>query len=1761
MATRTLHRSSRNRRLRLELLESRIPPAVLSFQIGDGYFGLTDTSISAVAPEKPQGSSPSIRVEQSKAGVETQSLIKFDNLFGSGTGQIPGGSTIVSASLSFWVGQSGANSSGIQLNRMAIPWDATTATWNSFCGNRTPGVQLDGFEAAVAPDGVLSNTTAGGYVIVGGLAAAVQSWVNRNNFGWVITSSGPTTGWSIDSSESTAVERRPVLTVQYTPPTTLSAPTYQALVGAPPSAMQSAWFAWQTSLENQRLARVPSERAVTYYFAQNGDDVTGTGAIDQPWKSLTKAQTVINAATGDIRLRFRRGDTWLESSVLRIDKPSITIDSYGATASPAPLFSRFTTTYVNGWSLDILRQTWFRSEPTPVGWLRLSSDPNGTVLHRASSLNEVRDRVGAWFYDTATARLYYHAQINPNAAAGRVEAIPNDGQAWSVQADNVRMQDLQIQGSGLSSSGSGVGLRVSPGAGGEFVGMNVAVTWAGGQGISIVGTSAIATLIGCSSGLFVNRGGTGQVNSGDVTPFDIDGGSGLNEIMLRDCIVVGGALPSSDWDARPGMRQGRFGINEHTNGPAFPPALSVALRTKYPDAGWQVAGGTNVFGPSVANDADVRAYIIGEAPADGIDSVPGTGSGDRIYVNNVYTHLAAGRPVGSQVAAYSRGVYGSWVVNTTVRFDLSNLTIPPTFGRQIWSWYRSNQPNNVRIENSRFEVTGSPDVLFEFLPTFASTGSLFHVRNSIVAAAGFRSLSLGAAAGAGRLQQNAYALTPLPTGTLDLDPAGVPLASDPGATHVPAAGTDPLYGGGIPTSLEFDQNGAVRVADRNDIGPMAGANVDPSIRNRRYWELPGVGQPPSPDDSAWFTWEERLQSARLAAVPLSRQTTYYFSQSGNDLTGDGSAQNPFQSMEWANSLLSKSSAANVQGAAVLRAPDVPELESIGRDFTIAYWGNITNTFFSLIAQRPHAWNLGYPDNSHFGMWTGIAGQTLVAQILWPTQISQGWHYYAASYSSEMQELRISIDGSPWLSTHSPEPGNGISPFQLLSNTNWPNGPFSDVGYWSSAPGAGGALSNADLATMYRSGLGRRYEEVPPSLRQNLASWWALDDSSSTNVYADKTGNAPLAKVTGFLPRIDGRPDGEIRLRFRGGDTWRDVVGLTVTRPNVTVDSYGNGMPYFSRFVDSYTTGWQQVAGADGNLWKRNAINPVGWLRPAADPLAKIYKLNDTSEHVGRDEFSFYYDADGSDPNSGGQPTLYINAGSGIDPNLVPGGFETAPFGGDWMVTSDNVRMENLRVHGAGISPVGNVSGYGLLVFHSLQGFAEFVGVNLEFYFTGYHAFGHISDRTSMVLIGCRAGLGTNRDGTGETGSGDTIPYVSFAGTGGQEFVLVDNEVSYGTLPSWDWNASPGMRHGWAGIYTHTNPGYYFASLAIALRTRYPDNPWQVNGGTNIGGPIVNSLKDVRGYIVGEAPADGIDSQPGLGYSDRVYLNNVYTHLERLPAEIGAGLYYGPALASWVINTTVRMDGSGWTPSENGHAFYFAFIGSINIRLINCFFEVINNDGDSVSLIQPYLGNVGSNFLMQNTILSIRGSKPGAIGPIGFGRLDHNAYYFEVPNPNGTNTNLDPAPTFLTSPPRHASPSFSSPLFRAGAKTALGYDRYGRPRSAGNADIGPYVAMPIRAPLSVSFMNSSTGQEFGMNSILTAAGPIDRIMVRFNADVDVVRTTLQIVTADGGIIEGLSVIYDPVQFTATWVLPAPLTNGSYRVLLDTSYNASVLLTIQ
>jgi len=188
--------------------------STLSFQNGSGgYFGNEDTELKEDNPTTPQGNNASISVDLVNGVGESQGLIQFDSIFGSGPGQIPYGSTINSASLTVFVHDTSSSSATIALHRMLAAWNENS-TWNSMAG----GIQLDDIEAAAASDGIMTLAEFMGPQTFYGLEAALQSWSDgATNNGWAIASDS-TNGWDFYSSEYGTASQRPYLTVDYTPP-------------------------------------------------------------------------------------------------------------------------------------------------------------------------------------------------------------------------------------------------------------------------------------------------------------------------------------------------------------------------------------------------------------------------------------------------------------------------------------------------------------------------------------------------------------------------------------------------------------------------------------------------------------------------------------------------------------------------------------------------------------------------------------------------------------------------------------------------------------------------------------------------------------------------------------------------------------------------------------------------------------------------------------------------------------------------------------------------------------------------------------------------------------------------------------------------------------------------------------------------------------------------------------------------------------------------------------------------------------------------------------------------------------------------------------------------------------------------------------------------------------------------------------------------------------------------------------------------------
>jgi len=180
----------------------------VTFQQGtDGYSGATDTMLRAADPEGSYVTAERLSIDGSSpegSGSESQVLLRFGGVIGTGDGQIPPGSDVRQATLQVETADEG---DGAAIHRLRTDWSADS-TWASLGS----GVQTDGSQAV--PDAVTETGAVETSERSIAVTESVQAWVDgARNDGWVFRPLG-TDGWDIQSASSATP---PVLTVSYTP--------------------------------------------------------------------------------------------------------------------------------------------------------------------------------------------------------------------------------------------------------------------------------------------------------------------------------------------------------------------------------------------------------------------------------------------------------------------------------------------------------------------------------------------------------------------------------------------------------------------------------------------------------------------------------------------------------------------------------------------------------------------------------------------------------------------------------------------------------------------------------------------------------------------------------------------------------------------------------------------------------------------------------------------------------------------------------------------------------------------------------------------------------------------------------------------------------------------------------------------------------------------------------------------------------------------------------------------------------------------------------------------------------------------------------------------------------------------------------------------------------------------------------------------------------------------------------------------------------
>lgn len=182
--------------------------ATRTFQQGQkGYFGSTSNWIEPGNPNTTHGSDPKLVVDGSPL---SQGLIRFDDLFGSGDGQIPHGATILSAKLLVDTGSASGDETAntISIHRLLVPF-TNTSTWNSLVS----GISL-GTEALSTPDFTLLPNQRDHWAIFDVTDSLRNFSTGASNYGWLLQPGGGD-GWRPFGTQGTIP---PILSVTFVVP-------------------------------------------------------------------------------------------------------------------------------------------------------------------------------------------------------------------------------------------------------------------------------------------------------------------------------------------------------------------------------------------------------------------------------------------------------------------------------------------------------------------------------------------------------------------------------------------------------------------------------------------------------------------------------------------------------------------------------------------------------------------------------------------------------------------------------------------------------------------------------------------------------------------------------------------------------------------------------------------------------------------------------------------------------------------------------------------------------------------------------------------------------------------------------------------------------------------------------------------------------------------------------------------------------------------------------------------------------------------------------------------------------------------------------------------------------------------------------------------------------------------------------------------------------------------------------------------------------
>ena len=203
-----------------------LPPGETSVSLRQGVNGYTDAHDTKIQPSSPDLDASALTTVfvdylSLTNGDTEQVLVRFDNLLGSGSNQVPVGAQIDAAVLDLASMTANAMGDGGQFYTLMMPWTDTNSTWNTWNG----GIQPDGVKASAIPHTKAGTPDFGALVQAGfnsfDVTTDVRAWASGSltNYGWAILPwPGGGDGWGFNTAEAAVERERPQLRIFYSIP-------------------------------------------------------------------------------------------------------------------------------------------------------------------------------------------------------------------------------------------------------------------------------------------------------------------------------------------------------------------------------------------------------------------------------------------------------------------------------------------------------------------------------------------------------------------------------------------------------------------------------------------------------------------------------------------------------------------------------------------------------------------------------------------------------------------------------------------------------------------------------------------------------------------------------------------------------------------------------------------------------------------------------------------------------------------------------------------------------------------------------------------------------------------------------------------------------------------------------------------------------------------------------------------------------------------------------------------------------------------------------------------------------------------------------------------------------------------------------------------------------------------------------------------------------------------------------------------------------